>query len=462
MLHRLGIVDLSARIAAHEITSLEATEAMFSRIGEHDQALNSFLHVTADRARDQASARDAEIARGQHRGPLHGVPIAVKDVVDTDYAPTTVGLSFRAGHLPDTTATVVARLEAAGAVMLGKLVTAEGIFVGHHSRYGGSPRNPRDARFWAGASSSGSGVATAAGLCFGAIGTDTGGSIRVPASVHGLTGLKPSWGRVSRHGLFALAPTLDHVGPMTRSAVDAAIMLNAIAGYDPADPTSLHAPVPDYAAALNAPIAGLRIGVDRAYALDGVDAPIARAFEAALAELAAQGVRIVEITMPETRRIIEAWAPICAVETALAHEGTYPERAADYGPELTALLELGRGVSGRDLARSLAHRQIFNSRFALTMVDVDAIAMPTLPTVVPTVETIQAMLAEGSSELGRFTIPPNMTGHPAISLPMGFDDIGHPVGLQFVGRQLGEDCLLRVAHNYQRVTDWHTRHPEIG
>lgn len=460
-LHKLGIADLSARIAAREVASLEATEAMLDRIGQHDPALNSFLHVTADRARDQASAADAEIARGQYRGPLHGVPVAVKDVVDTDFAPTTVGLSFRAGHVPERTATVVARLEAAGAVMLGKLATAEGIFVGHHAKYGGSPRNPRDARYWAGASSSGSGVATAAGLCFGSIGTDTGGSIRVPASVHGLTGLKPSWGRVSRHGLFALSPTLDHVGPMTRNALDAAIMMNAIAGYDPADPTSLHAPVPNYVAALDRPIAGLRIGVDRAYALGGVDAPIVCAFEAALAALAALGARIVDVTMPETHAMLEAWAPICAAETAVAHEGTYPERAGDYGPELAALLDLGRSVSGRDVARALAQRQTFNSRFALMMADVDAIAMPTLPAAVPTVEAIMAMLAEGSTEFGRFTIPPDMSGHPAISLPMGLDDAGHPIGLQLTGQHLGEDLLLRVAHQYQRVTDWHRRGPEL-
>lgn len=461
LLHHLGLADISARIAAREISAGEVTEAMLQRIAEHDGALNSYRHVTADRARAQARQADAEIARGFRRGPLHGVPIAVKDVIDTAFAPTTVGLSFRANHVPETTATAIARLEAAGAIILGKLATAEGIFVGHHADYG-TPRNPRDPRYWSGASSSGSGVATAAGLCFASLGTDTGGSIRVPSSVHGLTGLKPSWGRVSRHGLFPLSPTLDHMGPMARSALDAALMLGAIAGFDPADPTSLHAPVPDYARALAAPIAGLRIGIDPDYATGGVDAPIAAAFRDAMEALAGLGARIVEVQMPPTAAMLEAWAPICSAETALAHSETFPARAAEYGLEITALIELGRGLTGQDLARALAQRQEFASRFALTMADVDLVAMPTLPAAVPLVEEIAAMLEEGSTEFGRFTIPPNMTGHPALSLPMGMDGANHPIGLQLVGQPLGEDCVLRVAHHFQQVTDWHTRHPEIG
>lgn len=458
-LHYLAIAEISARIRQGAISSAEVTEALLSRIDALDGDLGSYLCVTPDRAMEAAKDADAEMRRGMRRGPLHGVPIAVKDVIDTDFAPTTVGLAFRAGHVPGQSATVVRRLEMAGAVMLGKLATAEGIFVGHHKDYG-TPRNPRDPSRWAGASSSGSGVATAAGLCFGSLGTDTGGSIRVPGSIHGLTGLKPTWGRVSRHGLFPLCPTLDHIGPMARSAEDAALLLAAIAGHDPADPTSLDAPAPDYAAMLEAPLAGLRIGVDDRYANEDVDAPVSAAFEEALGMLAQLGARIVPVAMPPLGHALAAWAPICASEAALAHDADYPSRAAHYGVELSTLLDLGRSLNARDLAAALAHRQEFCGRFAGTMADVDLIAMPTLPRVVPTVESIMTSLREGSTDLGRFTIPADMTGHPAVTLPMGIDPQGHPIGLQLVGHWLAEDLVLRAAHGFQRTTDWHTRRPE--
>lgn len=460
-LHYLGLAEISRRIRRRETSAQDVTASILARIETHDPVLGSFMTLTAQRAREAARRADDEIARGFWRGPLHGVPVAAKDVLDTTFAPTTVGMAIRASHMAAANATVIDRLENAGAVFLGKLVTAEGIFIGHHDALR-TPRNPRDARYWTGVSSSGSGVATAAGLCFGSLGTDTGGSIRVPASVNGLTGLKPGWGRVSRAGLFPLSPTLDHLGPLTRSAHDAAILLGVIAGHDAADPTSLVAPVPDYCRQLDAPISGLRIGVDERYASDNVDPQVHAAFTAALDVFAKLGARIVPVAMPSVDTVVAGWSPLCTSETALVHRGLYPERAAEYGPEIAALIDLGRGVSGAELAQAHLDRQLFTGRMHELFTTIDVLAMPTLPIPVPLAADVNAIIADGSVGLGRYTIPPNITGQPAISIPGGFDDAGHPIGVQFVSRHLEEGLLLNMAHAFQMRTDWHTRHPTLA
>lgn len=460
-LHYLELAELSRKIRHQEVSAVEVTEAMLSRIEAHDPALCSYITLTAQRARDAARRADTEIARGFWRGPLHGVPIAVKDVLDTSFAPTTVGMAVRAHHMAKSNATAIDRLENAGAVFLGKLVTAEGIFIDHHETLR-TPVNPRDAAYWTGVSSSGSGIATAAGLCFGSLGTDTGGSIRVPASVNGLTGLKPGWGRVSRAGLFPLAPTLDHLGPMTRSAQDAAIMLAAIAGHDPADPTSLMAPVPDYCAHLTRPISGLRIGVDERHVSENVDPQVSAAFSAALDVLVQLGARIVAVTVPSIDDILAGWSLLCSAEAALAHRGLYPERAAEYGADLTELIELGRNVTAAELTEAHLDRQVFIGRMQQLFADIDILATPTLPATVPLTADVGAIIADSLAGLGRYTVPPNVTGQPAISLPCGMDNAGHPIGLQLVSRHLEEPLLLNVAHLFQMRTDWHTQHPVLS
>jgi len=270
-LHYLSLLDVAEALRSREISPLELTRAMLSRIEALEPRLHAYALVTADRALAQAARAETEIGRGEYRGPLHGVPIAVKDIFNTAGVTTAAGMPLHDNHVPATDATVVRRLAEAGAVLLGKLQLTKGAFVTHHPSVI-APSNPWHADYYAGASSSGAGVATAAGLCFGSLGSDTGGSIRFPSAANGLTGLKPTWGRVSRHGVFALAESLDHVGPMARCAADAGALLQAIAGLDPLDATTLAAAVPDYLRGLDAGIHDLCVGIDVAYNETGIPA----------------------------------------------------------------------------------------------------------------------------------------------------------------------------------------------
>ena len=267
-LHYKTLLEAASAIQSRKISPVELTRTVLDRIAALDPSLHAYATVTPERALAQAEVAEAEIAAGRYRGPLHGVPIAVKDLCNTAGIVTTSGMTIHANHVPKFDATVVQRLANAGAILLGKLQLTEGAFVSHHPSVT-PPRNPWNADYYAGASSSGSGVATAAGLCFGSLGSDTGGSIRFPCSANGITGLKPTWGRVSRYGVFPLAASLDHIGPMTRSAADAGAILSAIAGLDRNDPTTLAMPVPDYLAEIEARIGGVRIGVDVAYNEEG-------------------------------------------------------------------------------------------------------------------------------------------------------------------------------------------------
>ena len=279
-LHFLSLTDVACKVRSRAISSVEVTQHMIERIDRLDGELRSYATVIADVALAQAREADAEIADGRGRGPLHGVPIGIKDLCATRDAPTHVGSIALRNWNPGIDATVVARLRTAGAVLLGKLQMTEGAFGDHHPDIA-PPVNPWGADYWTGVSSSGSGVATAAGLCFGSLGTDTGGSIRFPSHCGSVTGIKPTWGRVSRAGAFALSDSLDHIGPMTRSAADAAVMLGIIAGRDPKDPTSLAAPVPDYLADLDSGITGLRIAFDERDCTEGVDPGVTRMIKAA-------------------------------------------------------------------------------------------------------------------------------------------------------------------------------------
>lgn len=458
-LHYQSLADVSQRIQRQELRPTELADYMLQRIKYLDSSLHSYLTIACPRAQETARIAEEEIRRGLWRGPLHGVPIAIKDVIDTTFAPTTAGMAIRAEHVPVTNSPVVDRLENAGAVIIGKLATTEGVFIGHHADLK-TPLNPRGEQFWTGVSSSGSGVATAAGLCFGSLGTDTGGSIRVPSSVNGLTGLKPTWGRVSRTGLFPLSPTMDHVGPMARSAEDAAILLSAIAGWDGTDPTSLRAPAPDYYADLAISVDGLRVGVDEDD-LANIDAEVATAVGAAIRVLEQLGARIVSVKTPDPSTIMRGWSSICGSEAALAHRETYPDQAKRYGPELSGLLDLGLTVSGTDLAQALLDRQTFIGLTGALFDSIDLLATPTIPTKVPLAADVPSLLSDASLGFGRYTIPSNVTGQPSISFPSGFDSAGNPIGVQLTARHLAEQQLLNSAHAFQARTNWHTAWPEI-
>ncbi len=460
-LHYLSLCNLSAMLKAGAATPLAVTEVLLARIERHDGALKSYTTVLADRALAQARTAGDEIARGFWRGPLHGVPIAVKDLCYTAYAPTSAGMFIHKDFVPPFTATVVERLERAGAIMLGKLTMTEGAFATHHPKMP-TPVNPWNATVWTGASSSGSGAATAAGLCYASLGSDTGGSIRYPSAGCGLTGLKPTWGRVSRRGICHLSESLDHIGPMTRTAADCAAVLAAIAGADPNDRTALLAPVPDYLAELGGGIRGLRIGIAEAYAFDGLDPEVLAALTAAKEALAELGARLMPVEFPSVSDALVAWGHLCVVETAIAHEATYPSRGAEYGPGLAGFIESAAKVSATDLGKAQIARGRFRGEVAAAFEDIDALLIPVMKDPTPSAAAWIEMVKGDIAHLLRYSAEFNFTGMPAITLNGGFDKRGAPIGFQLVGKHLSEPLLLRAGHAFQSITDFHARHPTLA
>ena len=461
-LHYLDLLEVGRRIQARELSPVEVTRAQLARIEALDPALKSYATVTPDHALREARAAEDEIMRGDVRGPLHGVPIALKDLCWTRGVPTAAGMTIHRDFVPGEDATVTARLRAAGAVCLGKLQLTEGAYADHHPDIT-PPRNPWNAAHWSGASSSGSGVATAAGLCYGSLGSDTGGSIRFPSAANGITGLKPTWGRVSRYGVFELAATLDHIGPMTRSAADAGAMLGAIAGADPHDPTASQEPVPNYLAGIGRGLRGLRVGIDAAWNTTGTDAATVEAVEAAAAVIESLGAELRAVTFPDVAQMIADWFPNCGVETAVAHEATYPSRKAEYGPALSGLIDTGRALSGLDYQKIILRRADFRGRVAALFETIDLLLVPAQAFASPTVATM-ATLGEDASLLAgllRYTCPFDMTGSPTITMPCGYTPGGMPIAFQLVGRHMDEALLVRAGAAFQRETDWHLRRPPV-
>lgn len=461
-LHFRSLMEISDQIRRREVTSLEVTEALLGRIEVLDKTYISYLTVCADRAIEQARQADESIGRGVWKGPLHGVPLGIKDLCYTTFAPTTGGMTQHRGFVPQFNATVVDRLEVAGAVILGKLTMTEGAYTSHHPDIP-PPPNPWGHGHWVGSSSTGSGVATSAGMCYGSLGSDTGGSIRFPSATCGLTGIKPTWGRVSRYGNFALADSLDHLGPMARSAQDCAAILQAIAGWDANDPTSIDAPVPDYLAAAGRSIRDLSIGIDPAYAYDGVDPAVAAALKDAAEIFASLGARIVEVTMPDYEELVASWIMMCSVETAAAHLATYPQHADEYGPELKQLIDQGHNTSGIDVARGTQRRLAFTEALTGMLDGIDCMLCPAMPVPTPSLAQM-AEYGEDPSILNailRYTAPFDFSGHPSITFPNGLDADGLPLSMQVIGRKLDEDILVTVGHAYQTMTDWHRRHPAV-
>jgi amidase len=370
-------------------------------------------------------------------------------------------MPLRRSFVPTFDGTVAQRLRDAGTVLLGKLQMTEGAFADHHPDIR-VPVNPWHTDHWSGASSSGTGVALAAGLCFAAIGTDTGGSIRFPSAANGVTGLKPTWGRVSVHGAFELAASLDHIGPMARSAADCGAMLGLMAGADPQDPTALRAPVDDYLAGDPTQLAGVRIGIDTE-GLAGVDATMQTAFDNAVRVLRGLGADIRQVRFPDTTDAIRDWPLACAVETALAHAQTFPSQRAAYGPGLAGLIEAGQAAKATDLQAIWMRRRAFTGRVHAFFEGVDLLLIPAQPIASPTKADMQALGVdpEGFERLVRYTAPFDMSGHPTITLPAGFTARGTPVAIQLAGAHLSEAMLVRAGRAFQRMTDWHRRRPPV-
>lgn len=462
-LHDLELLELTGRIRAKELSPVDATRAQLDRIAALDGGIHAYALVLADDAMAAARQAEAEIGRGEWRGPLHGAPIAVKDLCWLKGEPTAAGSTIHLAFRPAEDATVVRKLREAGAIILGKLQMTEGAYSAHHPEIA-APLNPWGPAHWTGSSSSGSGAATAAGLCYGSLGSDTGGSIRFPSAANGLTGFKGSWGRVSRYGVFDLAPSLDHVGPMTRSAADAAAMLGAIAGADPRDPTAASVPVPDYLDRADEGIAGLRIGLDPAWNADGADADTNAVMAAAASALAGLGARLVDLRFPDPAQIIRDWFPLCAIEVAAAHADTWPDRRAEYGPILSQLIEQGHGVTGFDLHAIHMRRLAFTSQVNAVFDGIDLLLVPVQSFAAPTLAFMGNLGADEAVMKGllQFTCPFDMTGHPALTLPGGFTkQDGMPVGFQIIAPHWAEATLTRAGVAFQSVTEWHRRHPRL-
>ncbi|MBV1688461.1 amidase [Novosphingobium sp. G106] len=463
-IHYESLLSVSDRIRRGEVSSAAVTAELLSRIDGYDPILHSTLMVLADEAMEQARQADAEIAGGHWRGALHGIPIGIKDLLWTKGLPTTGGMELLRDFRPEEDATVVARLKHAGAVIIAKLHMTEGATFNHHPVFA-RPVNPWSAEHWTGVSSSGSGVAVAAGFCFGAIGSDTGGSIRMPSAANNLTGIKPTWGRVSRHGLIHIAESLDHLGPMARSAADAAAILQAIAGWDPKDTTTLREPVPDYLAQMDGGVNGLTLGIDWNFAARGMAPEIVASLEHARTTLERWGMKVREVTFPWNDDEMADSRTLFGAELALAHEAYFPAQADRYGAWLRGTLEAVAQVRGVDVARGHMLRERYRGRLRALFGELDVLLIPGLGKPLPTWEAMEPM-AQGRApmdmDLMRFTTPFNLSGSPTISLPAGFGPSGLPLGIQLAGPWLAEATLIRAGVAFQEATEFHLRHPLLN
>ena len=450
------LVETADAIAAGTVSAREVVEACLSQIETQQPRLNCFISVDADDARAAADAADAAQARGDALGPLHGVPLAHKDLFYRAGKVATCASKIRRGMTSDVTATAVARLEAAGAITVGSLNMAEfAIGPTGHNPHWGHCRNPWDPAFISGGSSSGSGSAVGGRCVFGALCSDTGGSIRLPAGFCGVVGLKPTQTRISRYGAMPVSFSLDCFGPFARTARDVARLMQVAAGYDPLDGTSSRHPVPDYEAALGGDLKGVRIGVPRNHFYDpGIDADVARLMRQNLDALVAAGATVVEVTVPDQKRLIDIGTMVTFVEAAVVHKQWMHERPQDYSPQGLARLELGLGYPATAYLEALHLRPQLVAEFVEQVFGVcDVLHTPTSPFAPKSVEETDvgasADLVTFLNNIGRCTRAFSYLGLPAISVPAGFGDNGMPVGFQLVGRPFDEAGLLRIAHAFE-------------
>ncbi len=450
----LSLMEASALIRSRKLSPVELTQACLARIERLNPVLNAFITVTAEAARKEARDAEAEIQKGKWRGPLHGVPIALKDIIDTAGVRTTAASALLKDRAPEQDAEVVRRLKAAGAVFVGKLNLHEFAYGGTSiTSHFGAVHNPWKPDYIAGGSSGGSGSAVAAGLCLAALGTDTGGSIRLPAAHCGIVGLKATYGRVSTRGVLPLSWSLDHVGPMTRTVADAAAVLQAIAGYDALEPTSADRPVPDYSAAFGRKAGTLRVGVAREY-LESLHPEVESAMSAALATLRTLTASVQDVPFPVKA---DDRTAIRAAEAYAYHAASVAKSPGLYQPEVLARIRVGADVS--TVAYIEARRRMEQARRLVNDVfqKVDLL-------VTPTVAMPPTAIADTTSDDApriRNVAPFNFYGYPAVSLPCGLTKNGLPMGLQIVAPPWGEEPLLLAARAYEKATDWHTRRPTL-
>ncbi|WP_369070227.1 amidase [Kineococcus terrestris] len=451
--YELTLSDAAAAIAARELSPVELTDSVLARIDSVEADITAFVTVTEDRARAAAAAAEAEIAASGPRGPLHGIPVALKDLYDTAGVLTTSSSRVRADHVPNTDSAVAERFAAAGAVTVGKTHT-------HEFAYGATTpttRNPWDTTRVPGGSSGGSGAAVAAGECMVGMGSDTGGSIRIPAAVCGVVGLKPTYGRVSRRGVASLSWSLDHVGPLTRTVRDAAITLNAIAGYDRADPGSADVPVPDFTALIGRDVTGLRVGVPTDYFTERLQPEVQASVAAAVARLGELGAELVEVEVPMASRIGAVEWGLMLPEATAYHQETLRSVPELYTEETRALLEVGEFVLATDYLKAQRLRTLVQAAWKELFSTIDVLAAPTLTCTATVAGEPEVVWPDGVREgttttYVRFSQPANVTGLPSITVPTGFDSAGLPIGMQVMGRPFEEDVVCGVAAAYEAVS----------
>ncbi len=458
---------LTIREAGHllkdrQLSPVELTRAFLNRIAQLDGRLQSYITVLSDRAMSEARTAEAEILRGEYRGALHGIPIALKDLYDTQGIRTTASSRVMATRVPSEDATTTARLAAAGCILLGKLAMHE-FALGGPDPTCGFPlaRNPWNLDHIPGGSSSGSGAAVAMGLCMGSLGSCTGGSIRGPAAYCSIVGLKPTYGRVSRYGVVPLSWTLDHCGPMTWTVEDTALMLQAIAGHDPKDPTSSRAPVPDYAAALIEDVKGLTIGVPRHFFFADdpmIDRDNLSVVDTALKTLQELGARVVEVTIPSLKYAGAAQPVIMLSEAFAYHAPKLRSKPEEFGDMVRARFRMGALFTAGEYVQAQRVRNVIKREFANALQQVDLIASPTMSNPPPAFATVDVMT---TARVPSFTGPYNLTGMPAISVPCGFTAKGLPVGLQLAGKPFDEATVLRAAYTFQQHVRLFEKRPPV-
>ncbi|MEU6639245.1 amidase [Streptomyces rochei] len=449
--YELPLTAAAQEIRARRLSPVELVDSVLERAREV-ASLGAYVTLTADRARRSALAAERDVAHGRLRGPLHGVPMGLKDLIDVAGTATTASSRVRAGHRAPADSTVAARLTAAGAVLAGKTHT-------HEFAYGlttPQTRNARDRGRVAGGSSGGSAVAVAAGAATFALGTDTGGSIRVPAALNGVVGLKPTYGLVPRHGVTSLSWSLDHVGPITRTVEDAATVLAALVGHDPRDPASRPAPAPGHRPATDPDdLSGLRVGVPTTYYFDHVDPEVADAVRRAVDRLALRGARLVDVEIPMARYVQAVQWGLMVPEATAYHERTLRTAAGLYEDDVRVLLEAGELMSAGDHLRAQRARTLMRREWARMLRQVDVVVAPTVPlTAVPAGQTSvswpDGTVESVSDAYVRLSAPANITGVPALTVPAGTDRAGLPIGLQVLGRPFDEATVVRVGLAHER------------
>jgi aspartyl-tRNA(Asn)/glutamyl-tRNA(Gln) amidotransferase subunit A len=461
-----SIAEIGPKIRRGEVSPVELTQACLDRVGRLEPQVNAFITLTADAALEQARQAEHDIQHGHYRGPLHGIPIAQKDLVYTRGVRTTAGSKVLKDFVPDHDAAVVTRLERAGAVSLGKLNLHEFAAGGtSENPHYGPVHNPWDLAHNPGGSSGGSGAALASGMCLGATGSDTAGSIRIPSHACGTTGIKPTYGRVSCFGVIPLSWSLDHVGPMTRSAADAALMLNALAGFDRRDSATVDRPVADYTSELEMRVRGLHIGIPTTYFNETLQPEVEAAWRAALATLVDLGAVPVEVAFTTLHDAQRVGMTILRAEMGTFHREWYARQPDDYTATAHDRFAFARGLGAMDYIQAQRDREPIRAELYATFDQVDVLVTPTMPI---TMARIGSNTVEfdgktyDAGDLGtRCTYPFNISGFPAMSVPCGFDRNGLPIGLQLAAAPWQEALLLGVAHQYQQATDWHKRRPTL-